>query len=156
MQSLTILFHSLLWFYYLSGKQWENHQLGLSLTVLICGAKPSSLKACFCNSLKCFSCIRHGTTDNEGFRNEQIWTPDFTSQTRLSALHADIQHCSRHLPTTCSVWGETQVHNRTTSKQFCSFSWDDGLLQVFVLEDYIFWDETNKWVGWILLSNQME
>lgn len=45
MQSLTILLHSLLWFYHLSGKQWENYRLGLSLMVLICWAKPSSLKA---------------------------------------------------------------------------------------------------------------
>lgn len=45
MQSLTILFPSLLWFYYLCGKQWENYHLGLSLMVLVCGAKPSSLKA---------------------------------------------------------------------------------------------------------------
>lgn len=160
MLSLTVLYQSLLWVCYLSGRQWEI--LGLSLKASICGAKPSSLSTSNVSiSLSNASpCIRLDTIVNDGFRNGQMSRSvnQTSPRTHVSVSPPGwmLWHCNRHLLATCSVWRETQVQHRTTSK-VRMFPWLRWCIKyhIFVQGDYAFWDEINEWVGWNLLSNPM-
>lgn len=134
------------WFYYLRGKKWQDYHLGLSLMVLVCGAKPSSLKVF--NVSVTLSNASHASDMAPLLMKDPEMEKRANQHTRLhlTALHAYVHHCSHLLCVQRNISTEQDNFKTVLLLQ---------LGRCFALEDYIFWDETNKWVGWNL-SNKME
>lgn len=79
----------------------------------------------------------------------------------MDAVPADaVKHWDRHLPATCSVWGETRVQTRQLQNiASCSLGWDDALYIRYLYKGIMFFkmrqmNEQNE-ISYLIKWNQM-